>query len=380
MRILFIATYAGTSGASLSLVSLINHLKEKGVVPLVIIPKRGPLEKLLKDNDIPYERIRLFNWITPTGKCNNKKEKAKWKLKQIINLLQELRILRIINKNKINILHINAITASWGYNAAKKSNIPIIWHIREFLEEDLNKKFWNKKKSLKYLNNANYVIAISESVKRKYSRLITNNNLVRVYNGIDREMYSIKNKIFQNSPIILTLAGRIVPSKGHKEVVYAVKYLIDNKQADVKVQFVGDEGDKDFIVYIKNLIKDLKLDEYIDFLGHRKDMHNIWSETDIALVSSKAEAFGRVTVEAMMSGTLVIGANTEGTAEIISKKYGLIYEQGDYLSLAEKIEHAINNKDKMKQIASHSQEYAREVFTANLNAKNIYEVYKNVLY
>ena len=65
---------------------------------------------------------------------------------------------------------------------------------------------------------------------------------------------------------------------------------------------------------------------------------------------SQCEAYGRVTVEAMKMGIPVIVSNTCGSAEIISdKKNGLVFEQGNSFSLAEKIkliiiDEALKNK------------------------------------
>src|SRR5699024_8924720 len=93
----------------------------------------------------------------------------------------------------------------------------------------------------------------------------------------------------------------------------------------------------------------------------------------------KAEAFGRVTVEAMLAGALVIGANTEGTAELIDGKYGLLYNQGDFMSLFQKIKYAIDNQEEMKEIASLSKRYALQNFTATINCNNICKIYKELL-
>lgn len=64
------------------------------------------------------------------------------------------------------------------------------------------------------------------------------------------------------------------------------------------------------------------------------------------------EAFGRVTVEAMGSGVPVIGANSGGTVELIkNKETGLLYCQGDYRDLSEKICQFIENAEYRKKIA-----------------------------
>lgn len=380
MNVLFVATYSGTSGASHSLVNMIMQMKKKGVQPTVIIPNNGPLEELLNEYNITYKKIRLFSWVTEINKTKGIKSTLMLFVKQMINLIQELRILHIIKKNKIELVHINAVTSSNSYLAARISRIPIVWHIREFLEEDLNKTFKNKKKAIHRLNKSDFVIAVSDSVKNKYDKIIDNVNLIRIYNGIDQSYYqNLKNDIFERDEIVLTLVGRLVPQKGHIEVIYALYQIVKRYDKPIKVRFVGEEGNKAFLLKLKKLINELTLEEHIEFIGYRADIYNVWAETDIALVTSKAEAFGRVTIEAMLAGALVIGADTEGTAELISDKYGLLYNQGDYVSLAEKIKYAIDNQEEMRKIASLSKNYALDNFTAKNNSDNIYQVYEDLL-
>ncbi|MCE7791186.1 glycosyltransferase family 4 protein [Salipaludibacillus sp. CUR1] len=378
MKVLFIASYSGTSGANHSLINLIKILKTKGVEPYVIIPTSGKLEKELMENKIPYKKIRLYNWIVSIDQIS-KKENIKWLIKSLINYWQELRIYLLIKKKKIKVMHINAVTAAWGLNAAQKNNVPIVWHIREFLEEDLNKKFRNRNSAIKKLNKANVIIAISKSVEKKYSKIINKAKLITIYNGIDHNKFSnIENDIFNKDTITVTIAGRIVKEKGHKEVIYAIQKVIDMGVTNIKLLIVGNEGDFNFISQIEELVFGQNLDNHVHFLGYRGDMENIWSQTDIAIISSKAEAFGRVTIEAMMGGALVLGANTGGTIELINDKYGLIYEQGNYKSLADNIIYAINNKAEMKVIAKQAKINANKNFTALMNAENIFNVYKSL--
>lgn len=380
MKVLYVATYSGTSGASHSLVNMIVQMKKIGIKPMLIIPNRGPLEELLDDNNISYKRIKQYYWVTNLDKRNSFLDSIKWFVKQVINTIQELRIYFIIKKQKINLVHINAITSSNSYLAARISKTPIVWHIREFLEEDLNRKFRNRKKAIHRLNNSDSIIAISDSVKKKYENIIDNENIIRIYNGVDQTKYqNIENNIFENETIILTLVGRYVPQKGHLEVIHAVNKVIQKYKNPIKVRFIGDKGDGEFVLELKNTVTELSLSKYVEFIGYKADIHKFWGETDIALVASKAEAFGRVTIEAMLAGALVIGADTEGTAELISDQYGLLYKQGDYNSLADQLMYAIDNIDRMKEIAISAKRYAMKNFTAEKNANNILEVYKNLI-
>ena len=97
------------------------------------------------------------------------------------------------------------------------------------------------------------------------------------------------------------------------------------------------------------------------------------------LVCSKYEAFGRVTVEAMMAGCLVIGANSGGTIELIEDgSTGVLFESGDYVDLVNKMIYVIENKNNAKKIAKNGRNVALQRFTALINASNIRNLYLDI--
>lgn len=57
----------------------------------------------------------------------------------------------------------------------------------------------------------------------------------------------------------------------------------------------------------------------IEFLGHRSDVNQLLQDAHIAVMASRCEAFGWVTVEYMMSGLAVIVSNTGANPEIVSE-------------------------------------------------------------
>lgn len=87
--------------------------------------------------------------------------------KNIINNIAEFKIKSIVKENNIDIIHINASTAGVGYKTSKELGIPCVWHIREFVEEDLKKNI-GIKKAMECISNASRVIAISQSVKENF--------------------------------------------------------------------------------------------------------------------------------------------------------------------------------------------------------------------
>ena len=378
MNILFISSGSDNSGSAHSLVALAKILKEKYRLNVkVVIARKGPIEKQFKNNSIDYYIIRHYTWIKSNNKELTFPQRLKNKIKKIINIVGETRLDKLINDNEIDIVHLNTITTGFGAKTALRNNKRLIWHIREFMDLDLNSDFIKTDKSLKLINQSDAVIAISDSVKKHFSSKLNSTKLIRVYNGIDKENYKDKaNNVLKKKIITLTIAGRLAEPKGHIDAIKATSNLI-KKGYNVKLQIVGN-GDLNYENQLKKLIIKHDIKNEVKFLGYIADIHNIWTKTDIALICSKAEAFGRVTVEAMMGGAIVVGADTKGTAELIGSKYGYTYRQGDSNDLSNVIEYAINNKKYSQTKANLAREYAFENLTATKNADNIYNLYKKI--
>ncbi|MFT8592315.1 MAG: glycosyltransferase [Bifidobacterium sp.] len=100
---------------------------------------------------------------------------------------------------------------------------------------------------------------------------------------------------------------------------------------------------------------------------------------DIALVCSKCEAFGRVTIEAASAGCIVIGADTGATPEILSKIGGIKYILGSCEDLGEKIREVIQSKE---HYITHQNEFiklARTNFTVEMMQHKLLTIFETVL-
>jgi hypothetical protein len=85
---------------------------------------------------------------------------------------------------------------------------------------------------------------------------------------------------------------------------------------------------------------------------------------DAVLVCSRMEAFGRVTVEAMLLNKPVIGTNTGGTMELIEEgRTGLTYEPGNAHQLANQIEKLIQDPVLRRTLAENGNKFANENFS-----------------
>src|SRR5699024_4291511 len=129
-----------------------------------------------------YLIIKYYSWVRRNEK-QTLFEKVKWKVQELVNKISERRLKEKSWMKDADLVHINASTTNFGYKLAKDLQIPLVWHIREFLEEDLNKTFWNNEEAYTQISQAESIVCISNSVKSKYEKLLDSKKLVKIYNG-----------------------------------------------------------------------------------------------------------------------------------------------------------------------------------------------------
>lgn len=386
MRVLLSSTTTNfDSGASWSMVYLANELKNRGINPIVLLPADGEIRKFLEGNKIKYyivNQCTTYDWVNNIGyKFEGNLSKIYDRMKhRIVNSIAVIKISKIIIQEKIDIVHINSLTGYIPAKSAKLMNKKLVWHIREFLEEDLSLSFINPDKSFKLINKSDKVICVSKEIKNKYDKLLKCPITV-IYNGINIESYYIEKDIFNNENINISILGRITEKKGQLDLIKAVERLIKEGYTNIRCKIVGiiDNNCK-YQQKIQQFIRENLIEDNVKLIGFEKNAKKILKYTDILAVCSKAEAFGRVTIEGMVSGSLVIGANSGGTKEIIEdNNNGLLYKQEEYLDLYNKLKYAINNKEEMKRIAINGQQYAIDKFSDKCNAESIIEEYYKLM-
>lgn len=379
MNILYVAHESNLNGASRSLLGIIDELKEDVNIFVLVNDKNGDFVNELNKRKIKIIYAKYYWWIGV--KSNNIiKKYIKYNLANLINYFNGLRVSFIARKFKIHIIHSNTIAINIGGVISKFSGIPHIWHIREFGEEDYNLYFkFNRNRCFKFINkNSERVVAISKSIYDKYKNYIYDNKLCMIYNGISKSYLQIKDDK-RIHKINILISGSIIQAKGQKEAICAIKVLCDKGIQDVVLNIAG-RGDSKYVNQLKKLVDKLELNNNVKFLGYTSNMKELRKNIDIELVCSKKEAFGRVTVEAMMSMIPVIGSNTGGTKELIKDGFnGFLYKQGDYKDLADKIKYLLENQNQIKKIGTNAYNFAKENFTSKKNANEIYKLYNEVL-
>ncbi len=204
---------------------------------------------------------------------------------------------------------------------------------------------------------------MSQGQKDKLVKVGIDKNKIRVISTpVDLQKYlnqelRIKS---QESRIVLHV-GRNDKVKDYSTLIKAFK-IVSQKLPNAKFIQVGADSE------IKKAIEDFGPIE-VDILGKvsSENLINIYNQSDVVVLSSTSESFGKVLVEANACGKPVVSTATTGAKEIIQDGYnGYLVSIGDAEDLAEKILYLLNNPEDAKEMGKKGRKLVKEKFGNNM--------------
>lgn len=175
-----------------------------------------------------------------------------------------------------------------------------------------------------------------------------------------RQMLNLPQEAF-----LVGTIGRIAHKKGHLLVVEALAQL-RKVGYDIRGVFVGEPSRKhggEFPARLNERIRELGLQEAVYFRPFTEEVRWAYFALDIKVVASYRETYGMVTVEALASGTPVVGTRSGGTEEILAGgQYGLLFEQENAEDLAEQLRCLYQQPEKRHHLAQTGPEAAQAYY------------------
>ncbi len=174
------------------------------------------------------------------------------------------------------------------------------------------------------LKNIDGLICATYFSKEIYKNFKKEIDVIPYY--IDIIDYSIGKRNRENDLLNILFIGRLIPEKG---IMFLLDAIVDLK-IPYKLHIIGDGHLKNEILkFIDKYGIDAKL---YGHMPHEK-VYEIMEQVDCMVIPSFTipnwkEQFGRVIIEAMAKGCLVVGSNSGAIPEVIGK-YGFVFNEGD---------------------------------------------------
>ena len=196
-----------------------------------------------------------------------------------------------------------------------------------------------------------------------------------IYNGIDAKNIN-NHKTFtktKKDPLILLQSGMIHPAKGQDLTIKAVEELHKAGYKNIELWLAGSGKIEDLGIGRKNK-------KWLKVLGQVSNLPEIRKKVNVEIVSSKKEASGRVTIEAMMGQIPVIGSASGGTKELIQdNQNGLLFEPNNVEDLKEKIKYLADNRKEIKRLGENAYRKTKQYFLIERTAKEVYALYQELI-
>lgn len=360
-------------GSTISFKNLIEGIVKTDIQPIIVYPTQQYGELITS-----FETMGIQCFTCPicrSKKSNNINSKNKISFIELIKqkIKSFIKLYKIVKETKPDIIHTNTGVVHEGFLVAKMCNIPHVWHIREYQTLDFNWSIWpNKQLFIKELAQS-YTVFITKGLQKYFAHNDTLSTVIYdpIYDSEEIRSGSIeKQKYF-------LIANRISNEKGIEDIIAGFAHFskYDNTYS-LKIAGFGDEA---YINEIKTLCYNLNLSNRIEFLGYVTDVQNLIRYAEVLFVGSHFEGFGRMTAEANMLGTFVIGRNTGGTKEIIELTHGgSLFDNINEIPLL--LNNYINKKNDVKwKILNTAQQIALNLFSKTKHCEQIVDLYRDVV-
>lgn len=207
------------------------------------------------------------------------------------------------------------------------------------------------------VQRADRIIAISESVKRHFSAqwpIALGSHFEVVPYGIDpkpyvdapseRAMRLREEWGLKHSTVLIGAVGRMVAVKGFDVLLEGYAHLrAQSKALDIKLVLVGGGPLEQ---ELKKRASELGVGNDVIWAGFREDMPVVMNALDALVLTSHAEGFGLVLLEAMSASKPVICTNVSALPEIVVQgETGLLIPPSDPRALAQAIELLASNAE-----------------------------------
>ena len=332
-----------------------------------------------------YESLKILEKIIPTFDSNN--------LVSIRDVQKSYCdfVEKYLMDFKPDVVHAHDwLTYEAGILAKKEYHLPLIAHVHATEYDRAGMRTGNPlihEIEREGLMLADKIIAVSEATKRiiheKYH--IPLNKIEVVYNSLDenyeknkyhfnKDIYTYLSSLKQDGWSIISTVGRFTVQKGLTHLMRAAALAI-SKNPKLMFIFAGDGEERNELI---ELAAELGISKNVIFTGfiRGKKLRDVYSISDIFVMSSVSEPFGLTALEAAHHGDALILTKQSGVSEVIWS--AMTYDFWDKEKLADEILAVVENPALKQSLQDNvKNEYCK--ISWNEVAKKCLKIYNNTV-
>lgn len=310
--------------------------------------------------------------------------------KSLASLKYILPLRRLMLRERVDILHLRSRMPAWiGYLAWK--SIPE--RERPVLMTTFH-GFYSVNSYSAIMTRGKAVIAVSEAVKRHIAeRYGRTENVVTIHRGVDGEAFS-PEKVDQErlatlreqwelaeDTVCIMLPGRFTRWKGQDLFLQSLARL---GNANYQAVLIGDpQENQKYADELRQIILSSNIEAKVKMVGHCQDMPAAYLLADLVVSASstQAEAFGRVSIEAMAMGKPVIATAHGGSLEtVVAGETGWLVKPGDVEDMTRALDEALRlSADERRAMGRRGFDRVGASFTTEAMCRSTLSLYMKML-
>lgn len=221
------------------------------------------------------------------------------------------------------------------------------------------------------LRNVDIVVAVSEYIRRMLA--VEGIKSIAIPNGITLFPYSESRAGHR-----LLCVGRLEKYKGLEHVIRALPAIL-KRYPDTHLEVVGEGPDEE---RLRGITTELGIQDSVSFTGnlpHVKLLEHYQAASLFVMPAVMPEAFGKVGVEAMSTGTPVIASNIGGITDWLQTgRNGRLTSPGDTSQIADGIIELFSDSALLRQMGKTARTTA-ERYNVDRHTTDIEQLYRHLL-
>jgi len=223
------------------------------------------------------------------------------------------------------------------------------------------------------------VIAISSDAESELvSRYPASETAVRlIHHGVDTEEFAPDGPTHyavSDGKTTLLHVGRLV---SRKHVDLAIEGVAEADNPDLELLIAGNGQHRD---RLQKRSKKLDIEGQVDFLGYvpQEELPSLYASADGFVFLSRYEGFGLTFLEAMASGTPVIGTSVGGFPDIATHEVDSLFVEREPSEVSQAINRVARDGELKDSLAKSARQTAEE-YTWDRTAKETEQIYRDLV-
>jgi glycosyltransferase involved in cell wall biosynthesis len=342
---------------------LLKYLNRARYTPYLAISDDAYVAERLREANIEY---KIIPEIATAGKFN-----VGGVAKQIA---------QFVEGKTINLIHSHDVQGCFvATQVATQLGVPHVSTVYTSLAGEKKKKGLFAMPGDKIVSGANHLIAVSEEIKKSVEPL---NNVTLIRSAVESERFVetldtdhlARELDLDRDDVIVGTFATLSNDEDIKLVLEVAKILTSKNE---KLHFVV-AGSGQSSENVKKKIADLGIGKRLHMLGYRRDVAHILKSLNVVLVLAKNAEIPLILLEALAGTRPVVVTDTPAAREVVSEESVKFAKPGDSVSVAEAVEHLLNNSGEAVDKASAGHKIVTELFTVEHMLKPTQSLYLQI--